>query len=101
MAEHTMPKAKTKTVTVQGIEVTVNPRVFDDWQTLELMSLSNPDDGSAPSGTAGFKLFRRVLGSQCDKVQKALAEKDEDGFVPVEVLSSFIQEVMSKVAPNL
>lgn len=100
MAEHVVPKTKTKTVTVQGIEVTVNPRVFDDWRTLELMSLMQPDDGSAPSGTAGLAFFRRVLGSQCDEVQKALGEKDEDGFVPQEVLGNFMEELMNKVAPN-
>lgn len=100
MTEHAVQKTKTKTVTVQGIEVTVNPRVFDDWETMELLSLTNPDDGSKPSGTAGLKLFRRVLGSQRDKVQKALGEKDEDGFVPIEVLNSFMQELMNKVAPN-
>lgn len=100
MTEHVVPKTKTKTVTVQGIEVTVNPRVFDDWETMELLSLTSPDDGSNPSGTAGLKLFRRVLGSQCDKVQKALGERDEDGFVPIEVLNSFMQELMDKVAPN-
>ena len=98
MAEHTMPKAKTKTVTVQGIEVTVDPNLFDDLEVLELLERVNPVDGSNPDVFAFVAFLRKVLGSQYQKVKDVL--RDETGRIPMDNVAGFVQEFMSKVAPN-
>lgn len=98
MAEHVVPKAKTKTVTVQGIEVTVDPNLFDDLEVLELLERVNPVDGTDPDVFAFVAFLRKVLGSQYQKVKDAL--RDETGRIPMDNVAGFVQEFMSKSAPN-
>lgn len=98
MAEHTMPKAKTKTVTIQGIELTVDPNAFDDLEVLELLELLEPVDGADPNALAFAPFARKVLGSQYKKVKDAL--RNANGRIPMGTITDFVQELMSKIAPN-
>lgn len=98
MAEHVVPKTKTKTVTVQGIELAVDPNLFDDLEVLELLGRVNPVDGSDPDVFAFVAFLRKVLGAQYQKVKDVL--RDETGRVPMDNVAGFVQEFMSKAAPN-
>lgn len=98
MAEHVVPKTKTKTVTVQGIEVTVDPNLFDDLETFELLSRLNPADGTNPDVFAFFALVDKILGSQYKKVKDSL--RDDEGRVPMDKMGDFIAELMTKIVPN-
>lgn len=98
MAEHVVPKAKTKTVTIQGVELTVGPNLFDDLEVWELLERVNPVDGTDPDVFAFVAFLRKVLGSQYQKVKDVL--RDETGRIPMDNAAGFVQEFMSKVAPN-
>lgn len=98
MAEHVVLKAKTKTVTIQGVELTVGPNLFDDLEVLELLERVNPVDGTDPDVFAFVAFLRKVLGSQYQKVKDVL--RDETGRIPMDNVAGFVQEFMSKVAPN-
>lgn len=98
MAEHVVPKTKTKTVTVQGVELAVDPNLFDDLEVLELLGRVNPVDGSDPDVFAFVAFLRKVLGAQYQKVKDVL--RDETGRVPMDNVAGFVQEFMSKAAPN-
>ncbi|RIY26641.1 hypothetical protein CJI52_05725 [Bifidobacteriaceae bacterium WP022] len=99
MAEHVVPKTKTKTVTVKGVELTVDLNLFDDLEVLELLGEMNPPNGAEPDVTALPAFLQAVLGiSQYQEVKDSL--RDDEGRVRIDKVAEFAQEFMSKVAPN-
>lgn len=100
MAAHTMPKESKQTITVKDIELTVESDLFDDLEVLELLGKMNPSDDTKPDAGALPAFLKRVLGeSQYKKVKNALRDT-YDGRVHMDSVSDFIQEFISKVAPN-
>lgn len=88
------PEPKTKTVTVRGVKVTVNPRVMSDVRVTSAMN-------EAQSGRNPFAIhdaFRRVFGEAYDEVVELI--EDEDGIASFEDMNNFFVDVMKKVAPN-
>lgn len=99
MAEHVVPKTKTKTVTVQGVELTVNLNLFDDLEVLELLGKMNPPNGAEPDITALPAFLQIALGfSQYQEVKNSL--RDDEGRVTIDKVAGFVQEFINKVAPN-
>lgn len=100
MAAHAMPKEAEQTITVKDIELTVASDLFDDLEVLELLGEMNPANGKKPNASALPAFLERVLGSsQYNKVKNELRDT-YDGRVHLDSVSDFIQELMSKVAPN-
>jgi hypothetical protein len=91
MAE-TIAADQPRTVTVQGIEVTIDPKIFDDYELIEESAemQENP--------TVIVSMLRKILGTQYGPVKEAL--RNENGIVPVEAMANFFAEVMQKAAPN-
>lgn len=100
MAAHTLPKESKQTITVKDIELTVESDLFDDLEVLELLGEMNPTNSKTPNASALPAFLKRVLGSsQYNKVKDELRDT-YDGRVHLDSVSDFIQEFMSKVAPN-
>lgn len=91
-----VPASKTRTITVDGIRLTVNPDVFNDFQVLSwLYDIQHTDTGD---GFLSFvPLVKRICGRQFDTV---LNHFKRDGRVRVDDIAGFIAKVLEKVAPN-
>lgn len=86
------------TVTVRGIEVTINPAATDDIEFVELIA-ANAD----PSATAAERLsamvgvFKVLFGDDYRRVKTELRAKN-GGTLPVNVMSDFATTVMNEAA---
>jgi hypothetical protein len=78
----------TKSITVRGVDLTIDPNVFMSIDFLELMSKAQNADATALVG-----LCKLVFGdNQYETVKKAL--KGENGFTPVKDIMEFFDEVV-------
>lgn len=100
MDAHTLPKESKQTITVKDIELTVESDLFDDLEVLELLGEMNPPNGKKPNASALPAFLERVLGSSQYKKVKDELRDTYDGRVHLDSVSDFIQEFMTKVAPN-
>lgn len=82
-----------RTVEVDGVEVSVDRRVLDDVRTFRLLVAMN--EGGTEAGPAALKLFDRLLGDQVGRVTDALS--DADGFCSVQRLATFCSKVFEAV----
>lgn len=75
--------------TVDGIQVTLNRDVLDDWETAETLA-SIQDEGTAEEAkfVASVKLVRQVFGEDWPRIKSELAAK-HDGRLPVSVVMDF------------
>lgn len=94
-----VPKDEPILVSIKGIELTVDPQVLDDLETLELLSQLNPADDAEPNAFALIPLLKRLFGEKYKQVKNALRNK-ETGRITMEEVSSFVSEYLSKVSPN-
>lgn len=81
-------------VEAMGVKTTLHPKIFDDWHTVELMA--ELEDNAAPSTVVKF--MRTILGDQYDRVMHEL--ELEDGSIPVERVTEYMQELLKGVDPN-
>ena len=95
--DHQQPKDKTKRITVKGIGLTVDPKIFDDLEIFEM--LSDINSGSADGSFAIVPLLKRVTGDRYEDVKNALRDPDT-GRVPIEAVGEFVQEFVKELAPN-
>lgn len=84
----------TMTVTVRGVELTVDREAFDDFELLDdLNALENGSPQRLPS------VLRRLVGDQWGKVMDGLRDKDT-GRVSAEAGAGFVGELMEALNPN-
>jgi hypothetical protein len=90
--DHQLAADKPRVVTAQGVEVTIDPKIFDDYELVEesAQMQENP--------TIIVAMLHKILGSQYEQVKEAL--RGDDGIVSVEAMAIFFAEVMQKAAPN-
>lgn len=92
--------------TVKGIHLDIDPAVFSDILTLEILADTMtplPDDVSKAKRSeleaerirAIFKLSRRIFGDKFDSVYKQLAAKN-GGYVSADEWSKFLSKVMDE-----
>lgn len=77
------------TLTVDGIQVTLNRAMLADWDTAETLA-SIQDEGTAEEAkfVASVKLVRKVFGEDWPRIKTELAAK-HDGMLPVPVVMDF------------
>lgn len=92
--------SKRVTVTISGVNVEVDPNVFDDMRVIDWLYQiqSAKDDPSGTGALAIVPLFRTIVGAKTPQLMKALAEKD--GRVPIEKAVNAITTIMEKINPN-
>lgn len=94
-----VPKDEPIVVSVKGVDLTVDPQLLDDLETLELLSQLSPADDTEPNMFAVVPLLKRLFGEKYKQVKNALRNK-ETGRISMEEVHDFIFEYLSKVSPN-
>lgn len=89
------PEPAERTVTVEGMKVTISTKAMRRLDVVEAMD----DINSGRNQFAIVSVFRTVFGDeQYGKIKDHLAKKHED--VDVEHMSAFFEAVLKKAAPN-
>lgn len=94
-----VPKDEPTIISIKGIEITIDPHVFDDWKLLELLALLNPPDGTDANPFAVVPLAKRILGNQYQYVMNALENKETER-ISQEEMTDLITKIMEEVSPN-
>lgn len=82
-----------RTITVAGVQVDVDPTVFDDFELLEsLAEIQRGDILALP------KVFRAVVGDQSQELLDAV--RDERGRVTATAATELLVQIMSELAPK-
>lgn len=97
-----IPAPQTVDVDVNGVTVTVDLKVFDDWNFLDDLARIEAA-GSGESTDVGDQLrvvaiVRRIFGKQYRDVLATLA--DDEGHIPVQGVMDALTKVLSTAAPN-
>lgn len=71
-------------VDYKGIEFDIPPEALEDFRAFEALDAGNP-----------FPLFRLIVGDHKDEVYSAL--EDENGRVPIDSVTDFMQSIVSEV----
>lgn len=71
-------------VDYEGIEFDIPPEALEDFRAFEALDAGNP-----------FPLFRLIVGDHKDEVYAAL--EDENGRVPIDLVTDFMQSIVSEV----
>ncbi len=97
--DHKQPKDKPQTLTVKGVEVTIDPAIFDDLDMVEyLYDLQNMAD-DATNSFAIIPFLHKLLGDSYKQVKDALKDP-ETGRIGMQAVGDFVTELMQKVNPN-
>ncbi len=97
--DHKLPKTKTKTVTVHGIKLDVDPDIFDDLDMLEwLYDIQAAQDGDGDA-LAMIPFLRKTCGPAWSLVKDTLRDPDT-GRIPMDAVSGFVNELMPQLNPN-
>ena len=97
--DHKQPKDKPQRITVHGVEMTIDPKVFDDLDMVEyLYDLQNTEENTA-GGFAIAPFLRKLTGDKYAEVKNALRDP-ETGRIGMETVGAFIQELMGQLNPN-
>lgn len=81
------------TITIRGVQVTVDPTVFDDFELLE--SLAEVQRGDVLALPA---VFRAVAGDTAQALLDAV--RDERGRVTATAATEMLVQIMSELAPK-
>ena len=87
-------KPKMIEVTVNGLDLTIDPDALDDFELLDDLNALDQDEDA----TRLPSLLRRLLGDQYRPAIDSL--RGENGRVSVEAGMNFLQEVMEAINPN-
>lgn len=94
-----VPKDEQTIMSIRGVEITIDPQVFDDWKVLELLYLLDPPDDTEAKPFAVVPLVKRILGKQYQYVMNALENK-ETGRISPEEMTDFVKKIMEGASPN-
>ena len=87
-------KLTTKTVEIDGLEITVDPAVFQDYELRE--ALADVDNGDPTNLVRPFRMVFK--GDAYQAVKDHL--RDADGRVNVKDMTAFLLKAVKAVAPN-
>lgn len=71
-------------VDYDGIEFDIPPEALEDFRAFEALDAGNP-----------FPLFRLIVGDHKDEIYTVL--EDENGRVPIDAVTDFMQSIVSEV----
>lgn len=82
-----------RTITIRGVQVTVDPTIFDDFELLEsLAEIQRGDVLALPA------VFRAVAGDAAQALLDAV--RDERGRVTATAATEMLVQIMSELAPK-
>lgn len=93
--DHKQPATEPREVTVDGITVTVDPKVMNNWRTTKI--LRSLDDG-AEGALHIVDLVEKVLGDDLPRVEDELEKANGD--LTNDVMAEFLRKVLEAAAPN-
>lgn len=86
--------AKKETRQVEGIDVTLDPEIFQDWDVFETMTdFLNPDTTDEKKMLATRRLVDLVLGDQFDDIKKKMRAA-RGGKLPTEAVGEFVSKTI-------
>lgn len=95
-----------ETKTVHGIKVTVDPTIFNDWDfSMDLAEmLEEVDEDSTEAAVKRIKTLNRVVDAlfgedQFSKIKAKLRDQN-DGHLPVEAVSEFLNQAIVAFTPK-
>lgn len=92
--------AKKETRQVQGINVTLDPEIFEDWDVFETMTdFLNPETDDQNKMLATRRLVDLVLGDQFESIKKKLRAAN-GGKLPTEKVGEFVAQTIEAFGNN-
>lgn len=91
------PASGPRPVTVMGVDVTIDPERFDDWELMESLYLLQKDPERNAFEIVPF--LRAILGDQYQTVKDGLRDP-ETGRVTGTRMGEFVQQLFQQVDPN-
>lgn len=88
------PVSELRSVEIQGISLTLDPNVFDDFELLD--TFNEIQEGNALKTP---EMLRKILGDQYSMVLDQLRDP-VSGRVPASAVAPFMQELMEALAPK-
>lgn len=83
-----------RSITVKGVDLVVDPKMFDDFEVVDSLFQLQNGNGLHAAG-----LLRKFAGEKFIDVMDALRD-GENGRVPVDAAVGFLEELMDAVNPN-
>lgn len=82
------------TIEVQGITITINPQILEDWEVVECMGdVNDPTLDDAAHLSATTRVMRLILGEDYQRIKKELREKNK-GVLNIETMTNFLTETL-------
>ncbi|RBP98458.1 hypothetical protein CRD60_00915 [Bifidobacterium aemilianum] len=100
--DHKQPKDQTKDITAMGVDLTIDPAIFDDLDMTEYLyeiEHSQQEDGQGSGALNIVPFLRKLCGSAYGKAKNVLRDP-QSGRIPMERVGEFINEVFGELAPN-
>lgn len=98
--EQQAPKMGPQHVTVDGIKLTVDPEVFNDWDVTKLLWMATAPSSSQDSNPfAVYPLSRKLFGKDYGRIIGELRKRG-NGVVTTDSVMNFIQKVTQRAVPN-
>ena len=89
---------KPTTVTIDGIDITIDPNRMDDWDLLETLYLLQDDPQANVLQVVPF--LKRFLGDDTYKKVKDTLRDTETGRLTTTRVSEFLTELFKAIDPN-
>lgn len=90
-----MDQDKPRIIESHGVKVTISPKILNNWHMVDL--LADIEDNPTPSTMVRF--LRLLLGT--DQYRRVVDELTlEDGSLPAERMTEFLQDVMTGLDPK-
>ena len=99
--DHKKPKGDDLTVTVRGVECTINVEVLNSWELTEIVSFiqSEDDELITQAGMQVPALLVHLIGmSSYTKLRSAA--RNEAGRIDPEVMAGLFEEIVTAIDPN-
>lgn len=95
--EKKTPKIAPKTITVDGLKLTIDPNVFDDWDVAQEMYEIEHPDKKGSDALAIVPFIHRIYGNQ---YQAVIDHLRRNGRVSLTAMGDFLTKVMQRAVPN-
>lgn len=96
--DHRPAQDKPRTITVKGVDLTIDPRSLDDWELME--SLYDLQSDPQNNALSVVPFMRRFFGDDYQRVKDALREPDT-GVITGDDMAGFVQELLERLNETL
>ena len=96
--DHRPAQDKPRTITVKGVDLTIDPRSLDDWELMESLYDLQSDPQNNVLSIVPF--MRRFLGDDYQRAKEALRDPDT-GVITGDAIAGFVQELLERLNETL